>query len=185
MRDVVREYGEHPESKSLGPEGRPCSAGTVGLLSRRHIVPSWIQHIGKEANRLEDVERGDVQDWDEVLERFEPWGKGEWEVEILPLLRTLDAAHVAASSGLSIRQVYRLLRSDKHPPSRTAASDPSGPCSACNYGVCQGTGRTSPGVPSRYACTPEKPESLSIASSMYHCARFHMSGSALLKRSRV
>ena len=33
--------------------------------------PSWGQHIGKEANRLEDVERGDVAYWDEELERFE------------------------------------------------------------------------------------------------------------------
>ena len=50
--------------------GRPCTGDTIGLLRRRHVCPSWIEHIGKEANRLEEVERGDVQDWVEVLERL-------------------------------------------------------------------------------------------------------------------
>ncbi len=100
---------EHPETKSLGRDDQTCTSETVGLLSRRHVRPSWIQHIGKEANRLEDVERGDVQEWDEVLERFEPRGKGEWEVEVLPTLKALSYA-VAAASGLSPRQVYRILR---------------------------------------------------------------------------
>ena len=99
MRDVVGEYGEHPETKSLGRDDQTCTSETVGLLSRRHVRPSWIQHIGKEANRLEDVERGDVQEWDEVLERFEPRGKGEWEVEVLPTPKALGAARVAAASG--------------------------------------------------------------------------------------
>jgi hypothetical protein len=80
------------------------------------VHPSWIQHIGKEANRLEDVERGDVQEWDEVLERFEPRGKGEWEVEVLPMLRALGAQRVAEASGLSPRQVYRVLHSGRRPP---------------------------------------------------------------------
>ena len=75
-------------------------------------------NIGKEANRLEDVERGDVQEWDEVLERFEPRGKGEWEVEVLPTLKALGAARVAAASGLSPRQVYRILRLRRQPPPR-------------------------------------------------------------------
>lgn len=71
MRDVVTDYAEHPEVKSLGPDGYLCAKNTVGLLRRRHVRPSCVQHLGKEANRLEDVERGDVQEWDEVLERFD------------------------------------------------------------------------------------------------------------------
>jgi hypothetical protein len=74
------------------------------------VVPSWVEHIGKEASRLEDAERGDVQEWDELLERFEPRGKGEREVEVLPTLKALGAERVAATSGLSPRQVYRILK---------------------------------------------------------------------------
>ena len=118
MRDVVEAYWEHPEAKSVGPAGRPSTGGTIGLLMRRHVRPSWIQHIGKEANRLEDVERGDVQDWDEVLERLERKGQGEWEVEVLPRLRALGGERVVAASGLSPRQVYRILKSGRRPPPR-------------------------------------------------------------------
>jgi hypothetical protein len=118
MKDVVRAYGKHPEAKSLGPDGAPCREDTVGLLARRHVVPSWIQHIGKEANRLDDVERADVQEWDEVLERFEPRGESEWEIEVLPTLKLMGAERVAEASGLSLRQVYRILKTGHRPPPR-------------------------------------------------------------------
>jgi hypothetical protein len=118
MRDVLRAYGEHPESKSLGPDGKPCREDTAGLLARRHVVPSRIQHIGKEANRLEDTKRGDVQEWDEVLERFEQRGRGEWEVEVLRTLRALGVERVAGASGLSAHQVHRILKSGRRPPPR-------------------------------------------------------------------
>jgi hypothetical protein len=96
-RDVVEEYRAHPEAKNLGPGGLPCSSSTAGLLARRHVCPSWVQHIGKKANRLEDVEWGDVSDWEEVLERFESRGKGEWEVEALPTLKPMGTERVAAA----------------------------------------------------------------------------------------
>lgn len=119
MRDVVIEYGEHPETKSLGPDGETCAKSTAGLLARRHVFPSWIQHIGKEANRLEDVERGDVPDRDEVLERFEVRGKGEWEVEVLPILDAMRKERVAVAAGMSERQVDRILKSGRRPPPRS------------------------------------------------------------------
>lgn len=118
MLDIEAEYQRHPEAKSLGSDAQPCGADTIGVLQRRHVSPSWVQHIGKEANRYEDVERGNVPDWDEVLERFEPRGQGEWEVEILPTLKALGAERVAAASGLSPRQVYRILMSGRRPPPR-------------------------------------------------------------------
>jgi hypothetical protein len=41
MKDVVRAYGRHPESKSLGPDGEPCREDTAGplpvLAARRGI----------------------------------------------------------------------------------------------------------------------------------------------------
>jgi hypothetical protein len=64
-----------------------------------------------DANRLEDVERDDVQDWDEVLERFERPGQGESEVEVLPTLRLVEDERVAVAAGLSVRQVQRILKS--------------------------------------------------------------------------
>jgi hypothetical protein len=108
LESLCRACGEGSGCKSCRP-----------ALPLRHVFPSWVQHIRKEANRLEDVERGDVSDWDEVLERFERRGKGEWEVEVLPALIGLGAERVAAVSGVSARQVYRILKSGRRPPPRT------------------------------------------------------------------
>jgi hypothetical protein len=64
--DVIARYHTHPEAKSLGPNGEPCNRRTVGLLQRRPVRMGELVHIGKETNRLEEVEQGLVHDWDEV-----------------------------------------------------------------------------------------------------------------------
>jgi hypothetical protein len=52
--DIAEKYAAHPEAKALGPDGRPCGRGTVGLLQRRPVTAGEIKLIGKESNRLED-----------------------------------------------------------------------------------------------------------------------------------
>ncbi len=71
-RDVLAEYEVHPEPKSAGDDGAPCGPGTRGLLRRRAVRVAKIVHIGKEANRLEDVEAGWIHDVHEVVEVYEP-----------------------------------------------------------------------------------------------------------------
>ena len=45
-------YQNHPEAKSLGPDGGPCEFDTRGLLQRAHIVANWPPiYIGKESDR--------------------------------------------------------------------------------------------------------------------------------------
>jgi hypothetical protein len=45
-------YQNHPEAKSLGPDGNPCEFDTRGLLQRSHIVANWPPvYIGKESDR--------------------------------------------------------------------------------------------------------------------------------------
>jgi hypothetical protein len=48
---LLIEYQEHPESKSLAPDGGPCVAGTRGLLRRAHINVGEFRYIGKETDR--------------------------------------------------------------------------------------------------------------------------------------
>ena len=48
---LLIEYQEHPEAKSLAPDGSPCKADTKGLLQRAHIVAGEIRFIGKETDR--------------------------------------------------------------------------------------------------------------------------------------
>ncbi len=49
---LLDNYQSHPESKSLGPDGRPCDSRTRGLLQRAHITANWPPiYIGKESDR--------------------------------------------------------------------------------------------------------------------------------------
>jgi hypothetical protein len=49
---LIDSYRQHPEAKSLGPDGKPCEFDTRGLLQRSHIVANWPPiYIGKETDR--------------------------------------------------------------------------------------------------------------------------------------
>jgi hypothetical protein len=54
FRDVLDDYRDHPEPKSLGPDGLPCHRETLGLLRRRPITVAGTPHtIGKEGHGLD------------------------------------------------------------------------------------------------------------------------------------
>jgi len=45
-------YRNHPEAKSLAPDGKPCEFDTRGLLQRARIVANWPPiYIGKESDK--------------------------------------------------------------------------------------------------------------------------------------
>jgi hypothetical protein len=49
---LLNSYQNHPEAKSLGPDGNPCDSKTRGLLQRAHIIANWPPiYIGKESDR--------------------------------------------------------------------------------------------------------------------------------------
>jgi hypothetical protein len=49
---LLESYQNHPEAKSLGPDGQACEFDTRGLLQRAHIVANWPPiYIGKESDR--------------------------------------------------------------------------------------------------------------------------------------
>lgn len=52
-RDVYEAYRRHPEVTSFEPDGEVCGEDTVGLLHRRPVRALWIDHVGKESNRME------------------------------------------------------------------------------------------------------------------------------------
>ncbi len=49
---MIEEYIRHPEAKSLGPDGTPCTAETRGLLKRAHITAGKIRYIDKETSSM-------------------------------------------------------------------------------------------------------------------------------------
>jgi hypothetical protein len=49
---LMDSYQNHPEAKSLGPDGAPCEFDTRGLLQRARIVANWPPiYIGKESDK--------------------------------------------------------------------------------------------------------------------------------------
>jgi hypothetical protein len=45
---LLDSYQNHPEAKSLGPDGKACEFDTRGLLQRAHITANWPPiYIGK------------------------------------------------------------------------------------------------------------------------------------------
>src|SRR5437879_6097279 len=48
---LLVEYQEHPEAKSLAPDGNACQPNTSGVLRRAHIIAGEIRYVGKETDR--------------------------------------------------------------------------------------------------------------------------------------
>ena len=48
---LLIQYQQHPEAKSLAPDGTPCNAETRGLLKRAHVIAGEIRYVGKETDR--------------------------------------------------------------------------------------------------------------------------------------
>jgi hypothetical protein len=103
--DVLREYEYHPEAKCAGADGKPCGKQTVGLLYRRHVAIGGFDYIGKESNRLEQVEEGGVPAESDVYTTYDDPGRDEWEIKWLPLLRSLPVPMVLAR-GVSRATIY-------------------------------------------------------------------------------
>jgi hypothetical protein len=68
--DALADYLTHPEPKSAGPDGAPCSRSTVGLLSRRKVYGTRVIYIGKESNRYEEVDGEAVHSWGRSARRI-------------------------------------------------------------------------------------------------------------------
>lgn len=99
---LVVEYHEHPEAKSLGPDGRPCQPNTKGLLQRTHVVAGDIRYVGKETDRK----------WEEgedlsVLEfRANEYGRSRSVIA--------DHAFAAKIREVGIRETMRLTGMSQH-----------------------------------------------------------------------
>jgi hypothetical protein len=48
---ALRQYPRHVESKSLAPDGTPCTAETRGVLQRAHVTAGRLRFVGKETDR--------------------------------------------------------------------------------------------------------------------------------------
>ena len=112
--DLVDEHPLQPEPKSIGPDGNPCTQHTRGVLGRRHIWVAEIVHVGKEANDIELVQVGLVQDEDEVLTTYVQDIR-----DILPeVLALIPARTIQEATGCSRREAFYLRKGKRRPRTR-------------------------------------------------------------------
>jgi hypothetical protein len=119
--DVLSEYENHPESKCADSEGKICAKRTIGLLLRRHVSIDLIKYIGKESNRLEDVEFGLIHSDQNVYTEYVDPKRDEWETKVRPLLGTIPLSVQQNETGLSRRTLIdaRTGRRRPHPNNQT------------------------------------------------------------------
>ncbi len=103
--DVLREYEYHPEAKCADAGGAPCRKQTVGLLGRRHIAIDGFDYIGKESNKIEQVEEGGAPSESDVYTKFYDARRDEWELKWLPLLRSTPVPRLL-ERGVSRATIY-------------------------------------------------------------------------------
>ncbi len=84
-------------------------------------IPELTTHVGKEANHLEEVEAGIEHDSDEVYAEYPDPQRDPWRALVLPVLRDVPAATLAAATGLHPRSVPAVRNGHRAPHPRTRA----------------------------------------------------------------
>ncbi|MGD0798489.1 MAG: hypothetical protein ABR910_12270 [Acidobacteriaceae bacterium] len=113
--DLLREYEYHPESKSADSAGEVCGKQTVGLLRRRHLGIDLVRYIGKESNRLEEVDAGLIHNEEGVYTEYTDQSRDEWQMKILPALKRLPLAILIAETGLCRRALLDIRAGRSRP----------------------------------------------------------------------
>jgi hypothetical protein len=103
--DVLEEYEYHEEAKCADASGEPCDRQSVGLLGRRHVRIKRLHFIGKESNKLEEVEEGGVPDAGDVYTEYPDARRDEWKTKWLPLLGSIPVSKLLGH-GVSKATIY-------------------------------------------------------------------------------
>lgn len=116
-QQVLREYRLHPERKFQAPSGKPCRRVTRGLLQRRPVhLAGPIRHIGKEANKLDDVQAGLHSELDEVLTEYNDPNTDVLHRLALPALHHLSGRELARRVHTDRRTIDRIRAGQKPRP---------------------------------------------------------------------
>jgi len=122
---VAIRYQGHTEPKSLSGT-HPCDRRSLGVLNRRAVTAGLINHIGKEANRLEDRESGmlDSSELEEAQLFFVGSNSETWQ-NVQAELAAIGAREIAAALGLSERRARDWIsgHAKPRPRMRNAALD--------------------------------------------------------------
>jgi len=107
-RDVLAAYRVHPEAKSGIPEGQRNAKGARGLLPHRPVRALSLAYIGKESNKLEEVEAGMHHAWEDVRSEYHDPRHDPWHTVVVSVLKETPVTLLMEETGLDRRTVQRL-----------------------------------------------------------------------------
>ena len=116
--DVLHEYAFHPGSKSADIDGKASGKQTLGLLRRRHIRVGQIIYIGKESNKLEEMEAGTIHSAQSVYTEYPDPRRDEWQMKVLPLLNKFPVRALMRLTNKSESMLRRTLAGRSRPRAR-------------------------------------------------------------------
>lgn len=116
--DVFAEYAHHPESKCADEHGNICDRQTVGLLYRRHVRVGEIVCVGKESNKLEEVDAGLIHSAESAYTVYPDPTRDHWERIIRPQLQKYPLSFLIKETGLSIRMLIKARNGQVRPHPR-------------------------------------------------------------------
>jgi hypothetical protein len=116
--EVLREYEFHLGAKIADSKGKPSGKQTFRLLRRRHVRVNRIIYIGRESNRLEEIEAGVIHSPESVYTEYPDPSRDEWQTRILPILEKTPIAALMRISGRSRSMLRRALAGRSRPRRR-------------------------------------------------------------------
>jgi hypothetical protein len=113
--EIFDEYAHHPESKCADEHGNACDRQTKGLLYRRHVRIGEIVPIGKESNKLEEVDAGLIHSAESVYVTYPNPTRDFWTRDVVPKLQAIPLSVLMRETGLSRRMLIKARKGQVRP----------------------------------------------------------------------
>jgi len=112
LGDILCGYLQHPEIKSLGPDGEKCKADTRGLL-RRITIDGGLQHcIGKEVSRFNQGNNEFIENIDDVCIHYDG-GRVAANESLVAEITARGLRKTTKDSGLDRKTIRGILNGKK------------------------------------------------------------------------
>jgi hypothetical protein len=112
LGDILYGYIQHPEIKSLGPDGEKCKAHTRGLL-RRMTIKGGLQHcIGKEVSRFDQGKDDFIENIDDVCIHYDG-GRVAANESLIAEINAQGLRKTTRETGLDRKTIRAILKGKK------------------------------------------------------------------------
>jgi hypothetical protein len=112
LGDILCGYVNHPEIKSLGPDGTKCQAHTRGLL-RRMVINGGLQHcIGKEVSRFKEGMNDFIESVDDVCIHYDG-GRVTANESLIAEISSRGLRHTTKQTHLDRKTIRAVLKGRK------------------------------------------------------------------------